>query len=1030
MKKDLIFQYELEDIDPNLAELVQLEHQRQIEKIILIPSESIAPPAVQGMMSSSFGNIYAEGYPREASRKQSEDEIFDFQAELAYFRRHSDPRYYKGVEFADILEAVTRRRAAELFSANGIEPDQLFVNVQPLSGSPANAAVFSALLQPGDTVMGLDLIHGGHLTHGSRVSRSGKIYNSVPYYVDLETERLDYDAIEAQAVAVKPKLLIAGYTAYPLIIDWQRFRAIADKCGAYLMADIAHISGLIAAGVHPNPIGIADVVTTTTHKSLCGPRGAMIMTHHATLRREIDRAVFPGDQGGPHLNTMAALAVALKIAATNEFRALQQRVVHNAARLADKIDQEGIRIVAGGTENHLLLLDMKSIVANGVTLSGDMAARILDIAGIVSNSNTIPGDRSTFSASGVRLGTIWISQLGYGDEEIDVLAKAIATVLKGCVPFAYAGPQGKKLLRAKISPEALNFGRQSVSRLTGVEQPLYQTNRVEIRGLEAKQYLNEVLASNVLGLAVGESQQSHIFGPDLDSHIVLKRISIDRYHLSFPESREIVPKAVKWLENLSDAYVDFGDLYAKIPGPVVASPISADENSGQQIPQGRPIIEQKPHFVGSQNRESKLPPLPEFSWNELQNSPLLRTALYENHIKMGGRIVPFGGWEMPVWYSSVSEEHEAVRKTAGLFDVSHMGVLEASGSYAAYFLNYVTTNDILSLKVGQSHYTYLLMPDGEVIDDLLVYRRGMEKFMLVVNAANNNKDWQWLNEVNEGRVQIDPDRPWAQMQYKTQLRDLRDLQWGNECLVDIALQGPEATNILLSICDDSELAAQIKAMPWATLVEGKLAGYDIVISRTGYTGERVAYELFVHPEKSSEFWNLLLNAGEVYGLLPCGLAARDSTRTEAGLPLYGHELAGPLALSPADAGFGSYVKTWKPFFIGRRSFISQEQTRHRSLVRFRMNEKGVRRPELGDPIVDKRGKVVGTVTSCAIDTDGNLLGQAVLPIEMAQPDTQLSIYQLGGGNRKLKVPDSIQMGSRLPIPDRATVLSRFPKRSK
>ncbi len=796
------------------------------------------------------------------------------------------------------------------------------------------------------------------------------------------------------------------------------------------MADIAHISGLVAAGVHPSPIGIADVVTTTTHKSLCGPRGAMIMTHQAALRRKIDRAVFPGDQGGPHLNTMAALAVALKLAATSEFRTLQQRVVHNAARLAGNIEDEGIRIVAGGTENHLLLLDMKSIVANGVTLSGDIAARILDVAGIVTNSNTIPGDRSAFSASGVRLGTIWISQLGYGDQEIDVLAKAIATVLKGCKPFAYAGRRGKKLLRAKISPEALHFGRESVTSLTGIEKSLHLTNRIEIRGQEATPFLNEALASNVLGLAIGDSQHSHIFGPDFDNDVVLKHISNHRYHLIFAESNGIVPKAVIWLKNLSDGYVDFGDLYAKIPGPVVISLISAGDESGQRKSQGSPIIDRKPYFVGSQNHIPDYPPLPDFSWSDSQDAPLRRTDLYDNHVKMGGRIVPFGGWEMPVWYSSVSEEHEAVRKTVGLFDVSHMGVFEASGPYAAYFLNYVTTNDISALKIGRSHYTYLLLSGGEVVDDLLVYRRGKEKFMLVVNAANNDKDWSWLNAVNEGRVQIDPQRPWAQLQFQAQLRDLRDLQWGKECLVDIALQGPRATDILLSLCNDPELATQIKAMPWASLVEGNIAGLDIVISRTGYTGERVAYELFVHPDHSPDFWEALLGAGEAYGLLPCGLAARDSTRTEAGLPLYGHELAGPLALSPAGAGFGSYVKTWKPFFIGRRSYISQEKTRKRSAVRFRMNAKGVRRPELGDPIVDKRGKVVGTVTSCAIDTDGFLLGQAVVASEMAKPDTQLSIYQLGGGKRKLKLPDSIKMGSRLPMPDRATVLSRFPKPAK
>ena len=555
MKKDLHFQESAEDLDPKLVELIKYEDQRQKEKVILIPSESIAPPAVQAMMASSFGNIYAEGYPREASRKQSEAQILDIEAELAYFRRHSDPRYYKGVEFADILEALTRRRAAELFCANGIEPDELYVNVQPLSGSPANAAVFAALLQPGDTVMGLDLNHGGHLTHGSRVSRSGKIYNAVPYYVDLETERLDYDAIEAQAIEVKPKLLVAGFTAYPLVVDWQRFRDIADKCGAYLMADIAHISGLVAAGVHPSPIGIADVVTTTTHKSLCGPRGAMIMTHLATIRRKVDRAVFPGEQGGPHLNTMAALALALKLAATSEFRALQQRVIYNASRLANKLEMEGIRLVGGGTENHLLLLDVKSIVADGVTLSGDIAARILDVAGIVTNRNTIPGDRSAFSSSGVRLGTIWISQLGYGDEEIDILGQAIATVLKGCVPFTYTGRRGKKLLRAKISPEALSFGLETVARLTGERRSNLSADSIEIRGSVAGSFLNEALTSNVLGLTVGESQQSHIIGADLDSTAMLQRISVDKYQLTFAGSNEVAAKVATWLQNLSDGYV-------------------------------------------------------------------------------------------------------------------------------------------------------------------------------------------------------------------------------------------------------------------------------------------------------------------------------------------------------------------------------------------------------------------------------------------------------------------------------------------
>jgi glycine hydroxymethyltransferase len=230
------------------------------------------------------------------------------------------------------------------------------------------------------------------------------------------------------------------------------------------------------------------------------------------------------------------------------------------------------------------------------------------------------------------------------------------------------------------------------------------------------------------------------------------------------------------------------------------------------------------------------------------------------------------------------------------------------------------------------------------------------------------------------------------------------------------------------MCDDPKFAARIKSLGWARLIEGQLAGIDVVISRNGYTGERTAFELFVHPDKTPAFWKALLEAGEPFGLKPCGLAARDSTRTEAGLPLYGHELAGPLNLHPGQAGFGSYAKLWQPFFIGRNAFINAYNQQEDIVVRFRMNEKGVRRPELGDPILDRRGKVVGTVTSCAIDQEGYLLGQALVPLSFAEEGTALNIYQLGGGTRALKVPSTVNQGTRLPMPDAATVLSRFPRR--
>ena len=1047
MSDDFIFRGSMVEVDEAVKEIIDREDARQASTIILIASESEAPEAVAEALSSTFGNIYAEGYPREESRRQTEAEITDIDMELAHYRRYSDPRYYKGVENADIIEALARRRAAELFAANGISADNLYVNVQPLSGAPANSAVYTALLQPGDTILGLNLNDGGHLTHGSPVNRSGKVYKGVPYFVDTETEELDYDAIERTALEVKPQIIVAGYSAYPKIIDWKRFREIADMVGAYLLADIAHISGLVAAGVHPSPIGIADVVSTTTHKSLCGPRGAMLMTHRRDLARKLDRAVFPGEQGGPHINTIAALAVALKLAKTEQFRALQQRIVDNADRLAQQLQQHGIRVVGGGCENHLLLIDTKSVTHDGVHLTGDMGSRILDVAGIVVNRNTIPGDKGALSPTGIRMGTVWISQLGFGPEEIDLLAEAIAGVLKGSRPYVHSGTGGKRELRARVDYRALKRGREIVRRLRNVPEPPAGMV-VAVRGDDAPTFLNDALTSDVAVLGDGDSQPSHLFGPDIDFDATLQRIDANHFALHF-DNNAAAAEAAEWLQALSDGYAQFDDVYARLPGPIVAQVIPADLGDvvGSALSRAAEAVgalrrddtaapeaafaDSKPYFIGHERRSNAGNPLPPFRWEEPVDPPLLTTNLHETHKALGARMVPFAGYDMPVWYTSVSEEHAAVRETAGLFDVTHMGVLDARGPHALEFLNVVTGNDVAALTVGESQYSQFLLPDGSVVDDLMVYRVEDEVYLVVVNASNNDKDWAWLNAVNEGRVLIDSERPGAHIQHPADLRDLRDPQHGADARVDIALQGPRAADILIALSgDDPVFAKRLKGMRWAGVMRGNPGGFDLIISRTGYTGERVAYELFVHPDRAVELWNALMAAGEPLGMKPCGLAARDSTRTEAGLPLYGHEMAGAHDLNPADAGFGSFVKLWKPFFIGRRAFVDHEESRDRVVVRFRMNEKGVRRPETGDPVLDRRGKVVGHVTSCAIDAEGYLLGQAILPLSMSEPGTPLGVYQLGGGTRPIKAVDRTDVGSRLPMPDSAVVLTRFPERKK
>ncbi|HEY4691063.1 MAG TPA: glycine cleavage system aminomethyltransferase GcvT, partial [Anaerolineae bacterium] len=492
-----------------------------------------------------------------------------------------------------------------------------------------------------------------------------------------------------------------------------------------------------------------------------------------------------------------------------------------------------------------------------------------------------------------------------------------------------------------------------------------------------------------------------------------------------------------WLRGLSDGFIAFdADVYAKLAGPVSIRPVTDVRPIGKIATDLKSAIAAyKPYFIGLKSLPAPdRPALPAFTWADDHHAPLKRTTLYEAHKRIGAKRVPFAGWEMPVWYTSVVEEHRTVREAAGLFDVSHMGVLDACGPNAAPFLDLITANDVAALEVGESHYTYLLGIDGIPIDDLLIYRLAEERFLLVVNASNNDKDWAWLNAVNDGQAAIDARRPWVRNTAPCVLRDLRDRQWGAECRVDIALQGPKSMAILQSICDDATDAASLGRMPRTHLMQARLRGFDVIVSRTGYTGESVGYELFVHPDKAPEFWDLLLEAGASLGVKPTGLAARDSTRTEAGLPLYGHELAGPLNLMPNDAGFAPYVKTFKPFFVGREAYLAHEARRTMEVARFRMNDKGVRVPkgaaalETGgdmDYVVDKRGRVIGRVLSCAIDSAGYLTGQALVEKKHAVDGTPIGILP---ASKDGKPAADLKIGARVPTIEAATVISRFPKR--
>ncbi|UOY87086.1 serine hydroxymethyltransferase [Bacillus glycinifermentans] len=378
--------------DEQVFRAIQDERKRQQSKIELIASENFVSEAVMEAQGSVLTNKYAEGYPGK--------------------------RYYGGCEYVDVAEDIARDRAKQIFGAE-------HVNVQPHSGAQANMAVYFTILEHGDTVLGMNLAHGGHLTHGSPVNFSGVQYNFVEYGVDKETQYIDYEDVREKALKHKPKLIVAGASAYPRTIDFKKFREIADEIGAYVMVDMAHIAGLVAAGLHPNPVPYADFVTTTTHKTLRGPRGGMILCREE-FAKQIDKAIFPGIQGGPLMHVIAAKAVSFGEALKDEFKTYAQNVINNAKRLAETLTKEGIQLVSGGTDNHLVLVDLRSL-----NITGKIAENVLDEVGITVNKNAIPYDpEKPFVTSGIRVGAAAVTSRGFDLEAIEEVGAIIALALK------------------------------------------------------------------------------------------------------------------------------------------------------------------------------------------------------------------------------------------------------------------------------------------------------------------------------------------------------------------------------------------------------------------------------------------------------------------------------------------------------------------------------------------------------------------------------------------------------------------------
>jgi glycine hydroxymethyltransferase len=422
----------------------------------------------------------------------------------------------------------------------------------------------------------------------------------------------------------------------------------------------------------------------------------------------------------------------------------------------------------------------------------------------------------------------------------------------------------------------------------------------------------------------------------------------------------------------------------------------------------------KPYFV-AQNKLGLSPESSDkeqFIWEELEGE-LKRTPLYETHKALGAKLVSFAGWEMPVWYTSAIEEHRAIRNAAGLFDLGHMGVFQVSGQYATEFLNNVTANYAAWLSDGESQYAHLLDPAGSVIDDIFVYRRSFDRYLLVVNASNEDKDWQWLTGLNDGRYVVDNEMPGRSIGPRVTLQDLKR----ERGVMDLALQGPRSNEILSKILEPRERNS-VAALKRTEFCEIIVDNHQMIVARTGYTGEDVGYEIYLASDDAIWLWNKLLEVGSPLGLVPCGLASRDSTRTEAGFPLYGHELSGVYEVNPFEAGFGAYIKLHKPFFIGRQSCVSMYTSQTRELARFEVTKTGSRPVRQAAAVVDKNGSYLGRVTSC-VSLGDKQVGLALLekrglpvgsPIGLINPprtDTSKPVSELDVGDRVALAIDAV-----------------------
>ena len=727
--------------------------------------------------------------------------------------------------------------------------------------------------------------------------------------------------------------------------------------------------------------------------------------------------------------------------------------------MAKELQKLGCQLAYGGTNTHMLLIDLDSIKKkSGVPLKGDIASNILDICGITCNKNALPGDETGARPRGIRFGTTILSQQGLGQKEMQKIARLIYKVLDNIQTFKVIGTSGE-LSRGKLNLDVIEEVKNEVRKLLkSVDQEKKsKDSSIEIIGERAAAFLQHVIVHDIYQLRPGAAFNTVLLdakGKIIDE-VVIKQLpdkkTGDAHYLIATHSNK-TDTILTWLTGLSDGYIlfDEDDIYAKIDGPVAIRKAPSEKLKVKNEGSKKSYDLTKPYFIGQSTLLKKSQPktdnqkLTTFEYIPYEGEPR-KTYFYEEHLQLTKKqfMVPFAGWSMPVWYTRASEEHLAVRQAAGLFDVSHMGRFRIKGKYATRFLDLVTTNYVPKLLDGQAHYSYILDADGHIMDDIFLYKIAEDDYILVCNAANAEKIGQWLHAVNEKKVLIDNKHPARQIEGSVTITDIRDPAAGDAQLVNIALQGPNSLKILLKLSGSQAETSKLRNLKKSHFDEflalsspssgGKFGGIWALVTRTGYTGEDIGFEIFVKHTAAVKFWNLLLTEGKEFGIQPCGLAARDSLRTEAGLPLYGHELNGQHKVSATEAGYGSFIKRHKGFFIGRKAYIDQENKQEKEVARFEIKTPGARLIKPDDPISDKKtGHRVGIVTSCTLvpNLDGQSGGKQVGMVHIDQNLIQEG-KSLGVSPTRVKRNKDTGIEEKILLDEvTAEIVSRFPLRQE